>query len=242
MTDMEFDRLFDEIFEKNGLERFCTEPIKANFAAFTSLLQRENAHTNLTAIRETADIVSKHYADSLLAENLFPPHATVLDVGCGGGFPCIPLAIVRPDLRITAVDSTAKKIRFVEKAAAELGLDNLTPICARIEEESMRGLRESFDVVTSRAMARMNILAELTLPFARVGGRLVALKGAAGSKELAEAARGIALLGGEIAEDCRLELQTVAGSEARHLLVIEKTRKTLAAYPRAYAAIVKKPL
>ena len=112
-----FYDMYCAIFEKNSLNRFCTNEYAQKFFDFTQLLIEENSHTNLTAIRELSDIISKHYADCLLAEEFFPQSATVIDVGCGGGFPTIPLAIARPDLKITAVDSTLKKINFVEKAA-----------------------------------------------------------------------------------------------------------------------------
>ena len=241
MNHSEFKALFEAAFTQNHLQEFCTEPIISQFEAFTALLMEENAHTNLTAIRQIPDIITKHYADSLLAASLFSKNATVIDVGCGGGFPTFPLAIARPDLHITAVDSTQKKINFVEKASEALGLSNITPICARIEDSSMQKFRERFDIATSRAMARMSILTELTLPFVKPGGSLIALKGAQGAIEAAEAANAAKLLGGSPIEDTVTQLFTTE-PESRHILIIKKERVSPKQYPRAYATITKKPL
>ncbi|MBR7099119.1 MAG: 16S rRNA (guanine(527)-N(7))-methyltransferase RsmG, partial [Clostridia bacterium] len=196
MNFTDFYRLYCDIFRQNSLDRFCDEETAHHFFHFTELLIEENSHTNLTAIREIPDIISKHYADCLLAESHFPSHAKVLDMGCGGGFPTIPLAIVRPDLSITAVDSTRKKINFVQKAVDHLKSHNVTPLCARAESEELRKYYETFDVATSRAMARLSVLSELTLPFVRVNGELIALKGTKAQEEIKEAHNAIRILGG----------------------------------------------
>lgn len=253
MEKSAFFALFREIFQKNGLERFCTDKIVGQFHHFAELFLAENAKTNLSAIRTPEEMIAKHYADCLLAEELLPENATVLDVGCGGGFPCIPFAIVRPDLRITTIDSTQKKIDFVKSATEALALLNLTPICGRIEEKAQKKLLGSFDLVTSRAVANLQVLAELTLPFAKVGGALLALKGAKGAEELAAAGPALAILGGKTELDAEKTLfcpqKDEAGApngdylpEARHLLLIRKQKQTPPIYPRAYAAIVKHPL
>lgn len=238
----EFEAIFCEIFEQNSLERFCGSEVAQRFAEFTELLLDANEKFNLTAIKTLPDVIAKHYADCLLAEPFFPKGATVLDIGCGGGFPTFPLAIARPDLKITAVDSTQKKIDFVAAAANTLGLSNVTALCARAEAPEMRRFRERFDVVTSRAMARMSILLELALPFAKIGGTVVALKGSQGAEELAEARQGVSLLGGELLEDRSCALFAPGGEESRHLLVLSKKKQTPGLYPRQYHAILKKPL
>ena len=239
----DFQALFREIFTKNGLECFCDAKTVSTFEQFTDLLQEENAHTNLTAIRDVSGIISKHYADCLLAASLFPQNATVLDLGCGGGFPTIPLAIARPDLQITAIDSTAKKIRFVEKAADVLSLSNVKPLCSRAEDPSLKPLRETFDVVTSRAMARMNVLCELCLPYVKIGGFLLAMKASKAEEETTEALNCIKTLGGGEPElfHCGLaHLDEVV--DPRCLIKIEKKAAHPKGYPRAYAQIAKKPL
>ncbi len=238
----DFQTLFRAIFAKNALDHFCDAKTVEMFEHFTELLQEENARTNLTAIRDLPNIISKHYADCLLAASLFPLNATVLDLGCGGGFPTIPLAITRPDLRITALDSTAKKLRFVEKATTALSLTNVKPICSRAEDPSLSPLRETFDIVTSRAMARMNVLCELALPFVKIRGNMIALKGAQGAEEFEEAKRCIRLLGGRSEKDISLALQTDSEAESRHFLIVSKEKPSPAQYPRSYAVIAKKPL
>lgn len=242
---LDFTSFYDQycfLLEKNRLERFCNQETAQKFYDFTELLTEENSRTNLTAIREIPDIIAKHYADCLLAEPFFLQSATVIDVGCGGGFPTIPLAIVRPDLKITAVDSTAKKINFVQKVVDSMGLSNVSPVCARAESPEMQKFREYFDTATSRAMAAMPVLAELTLPFIKKGGVLVAMKGAQGSRELQEAARAISLLGGKVAADQEMALQTITEIEARRIITVTKEKATPKQYPRNYSAIVKKPL
>ncbi len=241
MNHPAFQALLEKTFRENHLEQFCTNAVVSQLEAFTELLLEENSHTNLTAIREIPDIITKHYADSLLAAHLFPENARTIDVGCGGGFPTIPLAIARPDLSITAVDSTQKKINFVAKAAKALQLTNVTPICVRIEDKSMQIHRESFDIATSRAMARMSILTELTLPFVKLGGKLIALKGAQGATEAAEAQKAASALGGSAIEILQTSLKTTE-EESRHILVVTKLTASPKQYPRAYGAIVKKPL
>lgn len=245
MTANDFSAFRDQfrtIFAQNGLERFCAEPLIASFEAFTELLCKVNAYINLTAIREIPEIIAKHYADCLLADPYFPQNATVLDVGCGGGFPCIPLAITRPDLQITAIDSTAKKIAFVQAAAAEQRLSNLNPLCVRAEDPSMAKKKQTFAVGTSRAVARLSVLAELVLPYIKVGGALVALKGASCNEELEEAKNSIVVLGGEVEANHMTELRFDDRIEARSIIVIQKIKTTPAQYPRQYAAILKKPL
>ena len=243
---LDFDAFFAEycrIFKQNNLEKFCEKKTVQLFYNFTKLLIEENSHTNLTAIREIPDIITKHYVDCLLPEFCFPQDATVLDVGCGGGFPTIPLAIARPDLKITAIDSTLKKINFVQKAADALGLSNVTAICARAEAPELKKFRESFDVVTSRAMARMPVLIELTLPFVKIGGHMIALKGAQGEVELAESMRAISTLGGNFSPNCKkFTLTADTGDESRSILIVEKCSPTAQIYPRNYSIICKKPL
>ena len=204
--DSTFSEPFRRIFRLNGLDRLAVGPAVARFRHLTVLLTEANARFNLTAIRDLPGIIARHYADSLLAEPLFPRRARVLDIGCGGGFPCLPLALARPDLRITALDSTQKKLDFVQHAAEALELKHFRTICARAESRTLRELYGEFDVVTGRAVARLNILAELAMPFLHTGGLLIAYKGAQGSEELAEAAHALQVLGGGEAQDLPMRL------------------------------------
>ena len=242
MDKQSFYDLFCDIFRQNQLTGFCTDSIIRQFEAFTALLQETNAHTNLTAIREVPDIIAKHYADCLLAEPFFPKSAAVLDVGCGGGFPTIPLAIARPDLQITALDSTAKKVAFVENTIQSMCLTNVHPVCARVEDRVMASRKGNFDVGTSRAVARLSVLVELVLPYVKVRGSMIALKGASGDNELRDAEKAIQILGGEIQEVRHISLLGCGAPEERTIVQICKVRPTPPEYPRQYAAILKKPL
>ena len=237
-----FSQIFASAAAKNGI----LEPNDAQmqqFYRFTEHLLEVNAHTNLTAIREPVGIIDKHYIDSLLAMQLIPEGSRVLDLGCGPGFPSIPLAIMRPDLKITALDSTAKKIDFVQKSAEILQLSNLNGVSGRAEDLKLRKTLGKYDIVVSRAVARLNVLCELCLPYLKVGGSLVALKGAKFEEELTEATTAIKILGGETVKIEQKNLITAENqAETRGMIVIQLKKEPPAQYPRAYAAILKKPL
>ena len=237
-----FSQIFASAAAKNGILS-PSEAQMQQFYRFTEHLLEVNAHTNLTAIREPVGIIEKHYIDSLLAMDCFPEGARVLDLGCGPGFPSIPLAIMRPDLKITALDSTAKKIDFVQKSAEILQLSNLNAISGRAEDLKLRKTLGKFDIVTSRAVARLNILCELCLPYLKISGSLIALKGAKFEEELTEATNAIKVLGGETIKTKQKELITAENqAETRGIIEIQLKKEPPAQYPRAYAAILKKPL
>ena len=244
MEGSDFSGLLERLFRKNGLESFLQPATIEKFAAFTELLLSANKEQNLTAIRDLPGIVGKHYADCLLCADLFPQGASVLDVGCGGGFPTIPLGIARPDLHLTAIDSTGKKVAFVARAAKELGLEQIQTVCGRIEDAEFCRFREQFDVVTARAVANLRVLSELTLPFVKRGGRMIGMKGAQGEEELRDAREVISKLGGEVERVEKRDLICVGEGETeeketRTLILIRKIAKTPEKYPRAYAAIKK---
>ena len=237
-----FSQIFISAAAKNGILP-PNEARMQRFYRFTEHLLEVNTHTNLTAIREPVGVVDKHYIDSLLAMHLIPEGARVLDLGCGPGFPSIPLAIMRPDLEITALDSTAKKIDFVQKSAEILQLSSLKGVSGRAEDAKLRKELGKYDIVVSRAVARLNILCELCLPYLKIGGSLVAMKGAKYEEELAEAASAIKILGAETTKIEQKELITAENqAETRGMIVIQLKKQPPAQYPRAYAAILIKPL
>lgn len=224
------------VFAACGMPQYAEGEKGEKFALLFDELIAFNTITNLTAITECEEVALRHFADSLTAADKIPVGATVIDVGCGGGFPTLPLAIARPDLAITALDSTAKKLVFVENMAKKLSL-HVKTLAARAEE--IPEYRESFDVATSRAVARMNLLTELCLPLVKVGGLFVAMKGASGREELAEAENGIVKLGGKVTG---VDAFTLLSAGDRVIITLQKTSPTPIAYPRPWGKIKKKPL
>lgn len=233
-----FKSLFISIMNENGLNEFTSDQTVDEFYKLTVLLLEENQKTNLTAITDLEQVITKHYCDCLKICKYIPKDSTVLDVGCGGGFPTLPIAIARKDIAVTGLDSTAKKLEFVKRAANELSL-NVVTVAARAEELGRNPkYRQSFDVVCARAVSRLNILSELCLPLTKIGGVFLSMKGSSGEEELAEAEKGIIALGGKI----EMADGFVMSGMARYLMVIKKIKPTLEKYPRAYAKICKSPL
>ncbi|MBE6609304.1 MAG: 16S rRNA (guanine(527)-N(7))-methyltransferase RsmG [Ruminococcaceae bacterium] len=235
-----FDNIFLNTLKLNGMEEY-TERSEVFHNLFKSLVETNKLY-NLTAVTDENGVCALHFCDSLFAEKYIKDGAAMLDIGCGAGFPSLPIAIARPDVTILAVDSTAKKTEFSRKFAAENNLSNFTSLAARAEELAKTDKRESFDLVTARAVARLNVLAELALPFVKVGGYFLAMKGSAGEDEYKEAAKGIAELGGKLEKIEKRDLILPDGKQGRTLILIRKVRETAQKYPRMYAKIVKKPL
>ena len=237
----QFDEKLLRAFRENHLEHLLDDDKILKLRSFFELLVETNKTTNLTAITDENGVILKHFADCAVIANKIPTDYKVLDVGCGGGFPTIPLAILRPDLSVTGLDSTGKKVEFVKLAALKLVLDNVTPVCARAEE-FVADKRESYDACVSRAVARLNVLMELCLPFVKIGGVFLAMKSNRGQEEYDEAKSGIQKLGGALSEVDALNLSFEGENAERELYVFDKKSHTPNAYPRKYAQILKKPL
>ena len=198
-----------------------------------------NRNVNLTRITEPDEIVEKHYIDSILPLTMINvPHGTkVIDVGAGAGFPSLPMKIYRPDLDFTLLDSSNKRITYLESACGILGITCET-VHARGEELGRDPkYREKYGLAVARAVAALNVLCEYCLPFVEVGGYFAALKGE--KDEAAEAGNAIKKLGGETEE---IKKYTLPGGDKRSLVIIKKISPTPAQYPRVSAKIAKKPL
>ena len=218
------------------------------FDRYAQLLVEWNEKMNLTAITRPEDIVLKHFADSLTALPLLPEKQGIrlIDVGTGAGFPGIPLAIARPDVKLTLLDSLNKRLIFLQEVCRALDIPAQT-VHARAEEGGRRPqLREQFDVATARAVAALPVLAEYCLPFVKTGGQFIAMKGPESDAECRAAARAVTVLGGEPPRTHALLLPRepkdgVEQSE-RRVFVISKVKHTPAQYPRPSAKIAKAPL
>ncbi|MBO5230043.1 MAG: 16S rRNA (guanine(527)-N(7))-methyltransferase RsmG [Clostridia bacterium] len=218
-----------------------TDEMLSRFEKLAFLLVEQNKTMNLTAIIDPDGIAVKHFADSISALSAadFPQGAKVLDVGTGAGFPSIPLLIARPDLDMTMIDSTAKKLKYVASAAESLGL-TAEVLHTRAEEAGQnKEYREKFDIVCSRAVAALNVLCEYCLPFVKVGGVFLAMKGAKAQEEIADAKAAIKTLGGKIVDEKSF---TLSDGGERTIVVIKKISQVPPKYPRVSAQIAKKPL
>lgn len=206
----------------------------AQAEAFTAFFLETAQTLNLTAIKDPHEMMLKHYFDSLypLQYGYFAPGASVIDVGCGGGFPSVPLKLARPDLKVVQLDSLQKRLTFLDNAAAKLGLREIRTVHARAEDAGREdALRDHFDIAVSRAVAPLDLLCELCLPFVRPGGVMLAYKGGACEEELEAAQPAIRALRAAVLRVHSYELPEQAG--ARTLIVLQKQDQTPEAYPRS---------
>jgi 16S rRNA (guanine527-N7)-methyltransferase len=210
------------------------------FDQFAAFLVETNSKFNLTRITDPESIVTNHYLDSLLCLQAadFASGSRVIDVGAGAGFPGIPLKIARPDLRVTLLDSTFKKVKFLQQAIERLGLIDTEPVHARAEELAHDpSQREAYDLACCRALADLRIASELCLPFVRPGGCLVAQKSEEINQEVDEARSVIGQLGAQVEKIARLR---IPGTDiVRGLVIVRKARPTPARFPRPYAQMVR---
>ena len=238
----EFTSILTGVFSKNGLSSYLSQAKVEMFYRLSEFMLEQNQLFNLTAITAPDKIVLLHYADCAMLARFLPKKAKMIDIGCGAGFPTLPVAILRPDVEILAIDSTAKKVNYVAEAAKMLGLENVRCEVARAEDLAKGPNREKFDVATARAVSEMRILAELALPFVRLGGQLIAMKGKNAEFELSSAKKALAMLGGKVGKIEKITLSDGQETMDHPLIFIDKATKTPDAYPRAYAQITKKPL
>ena len=217
--------MLKEILAKMNIE--IGEREERLFDLYYANLTSWNEKFNLTAVTERNEVDVKHFADSLSALDLFPKGARLVDVGSGAGFPAIPLKIVRDDLDITMLDALNKRVVFLKDTLAVLDLPGAA-LHLRAEEAAYTSLRESFDVATARAVAKVKILAQYLLPLLKVGGRAILYKGADVESELKEAAPAIKTLGGVVTKTERRDFEGLG----RTIIVIDKVFSTPSAYPK----------
>ena len=218
----------DEILEKLG--------------KYAALLVEWNEKINLTAITDPEGIVIKHFLDCALLLNKvdLKENAKVIDVGTGAGFPGMVLKIFRPDIKLTLLDGLNKRLVFLNEVAAQLGLTNVETVHLRAEEAGRRqNFRESFDLVTARAVAKQNLLYEYCLPLCKVGGVFCAMKGPSAEEEVKESVNAGKLLGGAKPQILH---ETLTGEEVRTFVITKKISQTPPKYPRVSAKISKQPL
>lgn len=212
-----------------------------DLTVYDRLLVEWNTQMNLTALTEPRDVALKHFADSLAVLKYadIPMGASVIDVGTGAGFPGLVLRIARPDIRLTLLDSLHKRLVFLDAVCRQLGIDDVGLVHARAEDAARGDLRDTFDVAVSRAVAPLNILAEYTLPFVKVGGRLLAMKGKDALAEAQAAQSAFAVLS---AERCGDRVFTLAEAGERAVICVCKTAPTDPRFPRTSKKIKTKPL
>lgn len=238
---MDFYDLMFKASEDVGLK--LSKEQYEKFVIYMRLLQEWNEKINLTAIVEDEEIIKKHFIDSIKAfkRDEFKSANTLIDVGTGAGFPGLPIAIMKSDIEVTLLDSLNKRINFLNNVVNELGLKNVTTIHSRAEDGARdNSLREKFDVATSRAVANMSVLSEFCLPYVKVGGNFIALKGPSVDQEIEDSRRAIEILGGKLLDVSEVIIE---GTELRHnLVVVKKISECAKTYPRKAGSITKKPL
>jgi 16S rRNA (guanine527-N7)-methyltransferase len=200
---------------------------------------------NVIGTRDFDSVMLDHIADSLscFLSGVFEGARTLVDVGSGGGLPGVPLAIVEQDLRVTLVEATGKKTRFLNQAIDDLGLTNVAVSNTRVEELGQQeAYRGAYDVATARALARLSVVAEYCVPLLRVGGCLISMKGRLDEYEITQGRSAAEQLGAEVEKIIRVPLLPQVGDKERHLVVVRKVRETPGRYPRSVGVPAKKPL
>lgn len=230
------EKEFKECAGSYGIQ--LNDTMISQFNTYADLLQEWSAHMNLTAIKDREGIYEKHFLDCMIPLSQANLGNRVADIGSGAGFPGVVWAIVNPEKEVVLIEPTGKRCKFLEEVKNRLQLSNVTIVNQRAEEYIEEG-RETFDVVTARAVANLVVLSELCIPYIKVGGMFVALKGAGAKEEALSATYACGLLG---CKEGFTKTYTLPNGDTRTNLFYKKTKATPVAYPRPYAKIVKKPL
>ncbi|WP_416730121.1 16S rRNA (guanine(527)-N(7))-methyltransferase RsmG [Fictibacillus sp. JL2B1089] len=233
--------LFQTSLKEKGVQ--LTEKQLSQFETYYNLLVEWNEKMNLTAITEKEEVYLKHFYDSVTAGFYFDfnQDITVCDVGAGAGFPAIPLKIAFPEIKLTVVDSLNKRIGFLQHVVDELGLEEVSLYHDRAETFAHRPeFRQTFDLVTARAVARLSVLSELCLPLVKIGGHFLGMKGANLPEEVRDGEKAVLLLGGKV-KDIHSFVLPIEESE-RNIIVIDKVKETPKKFPRKPGTPNKSPI
>ena len=232
-------------YGENLLENYLTGESAEKLYGICERLEKFSKLFNLTAITEPEEVIKKHIIDCLYLacqiEKLSEGKGgNILDVGSGAGFPSLPTGAVLPQFSVTALDSTAKKIGYIKETADVLGISDFDAIAGRAEDIARTDKREAFDFVTARAVARLSVLCELCIPFVKVGGYFVSMKGAAADEEIKEAEKAVKTLGCQFIDCVPYSISGLP--DKRFLVIYKKISSTNGKYPRNFSQISKKPL
>ncbi len=234
----EFQKIFEEECQKNQIQY---DAKKAELLyQYMKLILEWNEKINVTAIKEEQEFIVKHYVDSLSISNYVRDAKRILDIGTGGGFPGIPLKIYHLDKEFTLIDSVNKKITVINDVIEQLKLSGIEALHVRAEDLARDSqYREQFDVVTTRAVSRLATIAEYMLPFVKIGGKAICMKGPNVEEEMEEAQKAIRILGGRFE---RVEKLNISGEFERNLVILEKVKSTDKKYPRGQGKPAKEPI
>lgn len=235
----DFRNIFEEYSKKIAIN--IDEEKINKFYTYMNLIRQWNKNINLTAITDPHEIILKHFIDSLTINKYIKQNAKIIDVGSGAGFPGIPLKILRDDIDIVLLDSLNKRINFLNEVIEKLNLQKVVTIHSRAEElAKAHNYREMFDYSTSRAVANMSTLSEYLIPFIKIGGMAICMKGASVQEELEKSQRAIKMLGAKIVK--REEFKLPESDMERNIILIEKVFSTSSKYPRKSGLPAKSPL
>lgn len=239
MKEEEFNEKMKESLKELNIE--LSEKQLNQFYNYMNILIEWNKVMNLTNITEPEGIIQKHFVDSLTVLKSIKENDSIIDVGTGAGFPGIPIKIAFPETRITLLDSLNKRIKFLEEVINKLELKNIETIHGRAEEVAHnKKYREKYDIAIARAVAPLNVLSEYLLPFVKIGGYAICMKGTKGKEEAEEGKNAIKILGGEITNSREFNLPNT--EMARTIIEIEKIKNTEKKYPRKAGTPTKMPL